>query len=181
MQNGTCHQRKVFQGLEGAWEEKRISFLISSPDPTYLHLSPFCYTISQFDIGKVSEWSKVHDWKSCKVMSLRGFESPPFRSSSLSGGIFLPQSQVPNPLLNPINMPYCVILILLKDPAKAQCQNGPLFLLPSPSLTQNVSRRGYGLHQFFFISLYSISSYLKLAYSFHGYICSEKATKENLK
>ena len=31
--------------------------------------------------GEVSEWSKVHDWKSCKVKSLRGFESPPLRNS----------------------------------------------------------------------------------------------------
>ena len=30
--------------------------------------------------GEVSEWSKVHDWKSCKVKSLRGFESPPLRN-----------------------------------------------------------------------------------------------------
>ncbi len=27
----------------------------------------------------MSEWSKVHDWKSCKVKSLRGFESPSLR------------------------------------------------------------------------------------------------------
>ena len=33
------------------------------------------------DAGEVSEWSKVHDWKSCKVKSLRGFESPPLRNS----------------------------------------------------------------------------------------------------
>lgn len=29
--------------------------------------------------GEMSEWSKVHDWKSCKVKSLRGFESPSLR------------------------------------------------------------------------------------------------------
>ena len=32
--------------------------------------------------GEVSEWSKVHDWKSCMVKSHRGFESPPLRFSS---------------------------------------------------------------------------------------------------
>ena len=29
--------------------------------------------------GEMSEWSKVHDWKSCKVKSLPGFESPSLR------------------------------------------------------------------------------------------------------
>ena len=32
--------------------------------------------------GEVSEWSKVHDWKSCMVESHRGFESPPLRSAA---------------------------------------------------------------------------------------------------
>ena len=36
--------------------------------------------LSQHSFGEVSEWSKVHDWKSCKVKSLRGFESPPLRN-----------------------------------------------------------------------------------------------------
>lgn len=30
----------------------------------------------------MSEWSKVHDWKSCKVKSLRGFESPSLRTGT---------------------------------------------------------------------------------------------------
>ena len=47
---------------------------------TYLQCSSICYKLHKYDKGKVSEWSKVHDWKSCKVMSLRGFESPPFRN-----------------------------------------------------------------------------------------------------
>ena len=34
--------------------------------------------------GEVSEWSKVHDWKSCMVESHRGFESPPLRSAAES-------------------------------------------------------------------------------------------------
>ena len=41
-------------------------------------------SITVFDIvillfGEMSEWSKVHDWKSCKVKSLPGFESPSLR------------------------------------------------------------------------------------------------------
>ena len=35
--------------------------------------------ISKQTSGEVSEWSKVHDWKSCMVESHRGFESPPLR------------------------------------------------------------------------------------------------------
>ena len=41
-------------------------------------LSPYRY-FTRHTFGEVSEWSKVHDWKSCKVKSLRGFESPPLR------------------------------------------------------------------------------------------------------
>ena len=138
MQNGACHQRKVFQGLEGAWEEKRISFLISSPDPTYLHLSPFCYTISQFDIGKVSEWSKVHDWKSCKVMSLRGFESPPFRSSSLSGGFFCPNPRFPTLFLILSTCHIVSFWYFLKTqqkPSVKMAHFSSLLLLPWPKMS----------------------------------------------
>ena len=39
--------------------------------------------LSQHSFGEVSEWSKVHDWKSCKVKSLRGFESPSLRRRTL--------------------------------------------------------------------------------------------------
>ena len=39
--------------------------------------------------GEVSEWSKVHDWKSCMVESHRGFESPPLRSAAAVSGMFM--------------------------------------------------------------------------------------------
>ena len=37
------------------------------------------FVIFILSFGEMSEWSKVHDWKSCKVKSLRGFESPSLR------------------------------------------------------------------------------------------------------
>ncbi len=79
--------------------------------------------------GKVAEWSKAHDWKSCRVNSPPGFESLPFRH-------FLNAQRLPLPPRSAAVLAACALLVLAFAPAQyfARQQDDALYLIGARAL-----------------------------------------------
>ena len=81
-------------------------------------------------VGKVAEWSKAHDWKSCRVNSPPGFESLPFRR-------FLNVQRLEIPPRSALVLAACALLVLAFAPAQyfARQQDDAMYLIGARALT----------------------------------------------
>src|SRR4051812_31355128 len=81
-------------------------------------------------VGKVAEWSKAHDWKSCRVNSPPGFESLPFRH-------FLNVTRSAIPRRPALVLAACALLVLAFAPAQyfARQQDDAMYLIGAKALT----------------------------------------------